>query len=411
MGFGLTGKGLRDFGDSLTQQQRQDLQKKVAARQSELLALAKQATHQLQKSDIQDLQTQIKLQVLYENYIPAGEIYHFGKNFLNGYTPQKMQAVRGYFDGVFAGNYSKSIPAETRSAIVAEADRRYTAETGKQADRDSPLWKTLRNVQASEKYPDLWNGFTEDLSQPQGRRTGTMKTMTNTNDPALGSNALNRQGQSQPLDRSRLKQESFPTGEAQQKQQPVGGGFDNSVNPELVKQQEGFPTNQKVDGVTNVFDYTTDYRKNYEQLNGPIPAGSQVHHLAPRAVFNKSALAQEWVRRGTTKLDYPENLEALPQTKDAYDKSSIKIQHSGSHGEWSAHAEDVLAKEQDRLIDRYGSLNKVPDDVMEKAKDKTMKKLREDLLDKDLGLEEGWVKPTNNGMDKLSQAQTSDHLG
>jgi hypothetical protein len=45
----------------------------------------------------------------------------------------------------------------------------------------------------------------------------------------------------------------YPSGAAQQKQQPVGGGFDSTVNPELTKPLEGFPTNQHVDGVTNVF--------------------------------------------------------------------------------------------------------------------------------------------------------------
>ncbi len=321
-----------------------------------------------------------------------------------------MQAVRGYFDGVFAGTYPKAIPVDKRGAIESSADAKYTAETGQKADRESPLWKTLRNIEASEKYPDLWDGFRNDLSA--AGQTGVLKTMTNPNDSSLGSNALNRPGQSQPLDKSRLTQpETFPSGAGQQPQQPVGGGFNNAVNPELTKQQEGFPTNQKVDGVTNVFDYTTDYRENYRQFYGSIPAGSQIHHLAPRAVFNASPLAQEWVRRGVTKLDYPENLEALPQTKDAYDKSGIKIQHSGSHSEWSDHATGVLAEEQKQLIKRYGSLDKVPDNVMEQSKNKIMKKLREDLLDKDLGLEEGWVKPGKNGMDRLSQVQIPDQVG
>jgi hypothetical protein len=128
-------------------------------------------------------------------------------------------------------------------------------------------------------------------------------------------------------------------------------------------------------------------------------------------VFNDSPLAQEWVRRGITKLDYPENLEALPQTKDAYDNSGIKIQHSGSHPEWSAHAEDVLDQAKTRLEEQYGSLDKVPDDVMEQTKNSVMQELREDLLDKNLGLKKGWVQPKPSGMDKLSQTQTSDQIG
>jgi hypothetical protein len=155
----------------------------------------------------------------------------------------------------------------------------------------------------------------------------------------------------------------------------------------------------------------TDYRKNFKEAYGSIPEGSQIHHLNPRAVYNESPLSQEWTRRGITGLNDPENLEALPQTKDAYDKSDIKIQHSGSHKNWNKHVSGVLEREQTRLEGQYGSLDKVPDDVMKQTKDKVMQNLREDLFDKDLGIEKGWIQNTDNGMDKLSQAQPSDQIG
>jgi signal recognition particle GTPase len=142
-----------------------------------------------------------------------------------------------------------------------------------------------------------------------------------------------------------------------------------------------------------------------------IPAGHQIHHITPRAIFNDSDLAQEWVRRGLTKLDYPENLQALPQSKDAYENSSIKIQHSGSHPKWSDYVERSLERAQNNLKEQYGSLDKVPDDVMEQTKDDVLQQLREDLLDKDLGLEKGWVKPAKQEMDKLSKAQEPDQIG
>jgi A nuclease family of the HNH/ENDO VII superfamily with conserved AHH len=406
-GYSLSGSDLEAFSQGLTPQQRQAVQAQATARNAKLTDRAKEAGVPLSKDEIQQQQQQIEQRVLYEQYTPAREIYHFAGQFLNGYTPQKMQAVRGYFDGVFAGTYPKAIPAEKRGAIESSADAKYTAETGQKADRESPLWKTLRNIEASEKYPDLWDGFRNDLSASE--QTGVLKTMTNPNDPSLGSNALNRPSQGSTL--SVPIHTGHPAGEGQQRQQPVGGGFDNTVNPELVKPLKGFPTNQHVDGVANVFEYTTDYRKNYEQVHGPIPAGTQIHHIAPRAVFDASPLAQEWVRRGLTKLDYPENLEALPQTKDAYDTSSIKIQHSGSHDAWSRHATDILEQAQKKLAGQYGSLDKVPDDVMKQTKDDVMQQLREDLLDKDLGLKKGWVQPKPSGMDKLSQTQISDQIG
>jgi hypothetical protein len=189
--------------------------------------------------------------VLYERYVPVREIYHFSQQFLNGFTPQRMQAVRGYFDQVFEGSYAKSIPEQQRALLVQIADTKYTQETGRQANREDPLWKTYRNVEASRKYPDLWHQFRDDISVLEGM--SIHPTMTNSNDPDLGSQTLGRQGQDAALNRDLTKPEIFPTGTGLQKQQPVGGGFDNSVNPELVKPQEGFPTNQHVDGVTTVF--------------------------------------------------------------------------------------------------------------------------------------------------------------
>jgi hypothetical protein len=48
---------------------------------------------------------------------------------------------------------------------------------------------------------------------------------------------------------------------------------------------------------------------------------------------------------------------------------------------------------------------------MEQTKNKIMKRLRSDLLDKDLGLERGWVEPKPSEMDKLSQSQSFDQIG
>jgi hypothetical protein len=48
---------------------------------------------------------------------------------------------------------------------------------------------------------------------------------------------------------------------------------------------------------------------------------------------------------------------------------------------------------------------------MEQSKDKVMKKLREELLDKGLGIQKGWVVPQPTGMDKLSQVQPTAQIG
>lgn len=177
---------------------------------------------------------------------------------------------------------------------------RYTKKTEKKPSRDDILWKTYRNVEASERFPDLWSQFRTDLYNAEN---GVMPMVVGSKDPNLGSNALNRPDRTPPL-------------------------------------------------------------------------------------------------------KIPDHTGHKPEQVDTGSKG-----YSGSHGKWSAHAKDVLDQAKTRLEKQYGSLDKVPDDVMEKTKQDVMQQLREDLLDKDLGLEEGWVKPTKNGMDKLSQVQSTDQIG
>ncbi len=192
----LQQKPMEDFEAQLTPPQKEALTKAVTARYQDLATLAQQADNPLQKYEVADLHQQIRQQVLYERFVPVREIYHFGNEFLNGYMPQKMQAVRGYFDQVFEGSYAKSIPADKRAEILKSADAKYTQETGKKPNRESSLWKTYRNAETSEKYPDLWNQFRDDLSNADD---GVMPTVVGSKDPNLGSNALNRSDRTQPL--------------------------------------------------------------------------------------------------------------------------------------------------------------------------------------------------------------------
>jgi hypothetical protein len=194
--------------------------------------------------EVAELQQKLRQQVLYDRFVPVREIYHFGNQFLNGYTPQKMQAVRGYFDQVFEGGYSKSIPADKRAAILRSADARYTEETGKKPNREDALWKTLRNVEASQRYPDLWTQFRDDLSKAPSQPMGIM---TGESLPPLGGF-----GEGASIAPELLRPETFPSGGATLP--PLGGfGEGPGIAPELLR-PETFPTNQKVDGVTNVFE-------------------------------------------------------------------------------------------------------------------------------------------------------------
>jgi hypothetical protein len=334
--------------------------------------------------------------VLYERDVPAREIYHFGDKFLNGYTPQKMQTVRGYFDRVFEGNYAKGIPEGKKAAIVSETDERYTEETGQPPNREALLWKTLRNIETSERFPDLWNQFRDDLnaggisktviSEPRDPRDNVLSNPTDAG-PSVPEHTGHGRPEAVDTESKGFDLDAAPRG-------PSDTGHRDGETP----------------AVTSVFEYST-HKKNYEKAYGPVPTDHQVHHLAPQAVFRDSDLAREWARRKTMGVHDAENLIALPQNEEAYGDSDVKIQHSGSHPKWSRYARGVLREKQNELIQRYGSLDKVPNDVMKKTQDSIMNKLREDLLDKDLGLEKGWIIPKESGMDKLSKSKLPDQVG
>ena len=70
----------------------------------------------------------------------------------------------------------------------------------------------------------------------------------------------------------------------------MGGEFDNSVNPELVKPQGGFPTNQHVDGVTHVFTAKPGEIPGvdipFRKVNPKYPANQEVLRES-RALQNK----------------------------------------------------------------------------------------------------------------------------
>jgi hypothetical protein len=298
-GFILNEEHVASFEQQLTPSQKGALTKEVNERYKELTGLAQQADNPLMPYEVAELQQKLRQQVLYERFVPVREIYHFGNQFLNGYTPQKMQAVRGYFDQVFEGGYSKSIPADKRAAILKSADARYTEETGKKPNREDALWKTLRNVEASEKYPDLWTQFRDDLSKAPSQ---PMEIMTG---------------------------ESLP---------PLGGfGEGASIAPELLR-PETFPTNQKVDGVTNVFESSQAKLRYKLGPNDTDLRGSDI--TFPKALdeaFQRTGIPRDQFK--VTKWGRDIYGKSLPVEYEGPGAAEISIDYAhdaplGKNGEW-----------------------------------------------------------------------------
>jgi hypothetical protein len=213
---------VKSFENQLTPQQKGALNKEVKARYGDLTSLAQQADSPLMPYEVTDIQQKLRQQVLYERFVPVREIYHFGGQFLNGYTPQKMKMVRGYFDQVFEGKYSKSISADKKAVIIQSADAKYTEETGKKPNREDILWKTYRNVEATEKFPDLWDQFRDDLSKAPSQQMGIVKGQPL---PPLGGF-----GEGSSIAPELLKPETFPSGGATL---PPLRGFGEGPQPKI----------------------------------------------------------------------------------------------------------------------------------------------------------------------------------
>jgi A nuclease family of the HNH/ENDO VII superfamily with conserved AHH len=149
--------------------------------------------------------------------------------------------------------------------------------------------------------------------------------------------------------------------------------------------------------------------KNYEDAYGKLPSGWQRHHLIPDKVVQESPLAQEARQRAGYDLDRASNLIGVPGTVKAYEQSDIKLLHSGQHKEWNDYATELLDKSQKALERKYDSLDKVPADVLEKAMERVESKLRGDIQNIELGIDEGWIKPDypkgNVKTNKLSEVE------
>ena len=143
----------------------------------------------------------------------------------------------------------------------------------------------------------------------------------------------------------------------------------------------------------------------------PVPPNSQTHHLVPDRSAQNSDLAMEALQRGQWDINGIDNLINLPSNQDAYDNSTIKIRHSGSHPVWNDHARDVLERTQTNLESQYGSLDKVLNSVLEKTMDNVEKTLRNDLNDINKGKERGWIKKDKYGMQKLSSNESAISFG
>jgi hypothetical protein len=143
-------------------------------------------------------------------------------------------------------------------------------------------------------------------------------------------------------------------------------------------------------------------RSNHEETGAKLNEGDQVHHHNTDKNVREHELNQTAREKIGYDLDRASNLEAFPSQDKVYPEGS-KILHRGAHPEWDNHAKEVLDSAQRKVKKKYGSLDKVPDNVLESTMKDVENKLKKDLQNVPKGVDGGWLKPTPNGNFKISE--------
>jgi hypothetical protein len=113
-----------------------------------------------------------------------------------------------------------------------------------------------------------------------------------------------------------------------------------------------------------------------------LPKGFQAHHLIPDEVARTHPLALAARSRGAPPwdIDNADNGIALPGSPDKVGATGLPV-HRGSHRGYTKYAQDSLKEAQEALEQKYGTLDKVPPDVLVETMKDLEKQLRKDIGD------------------------------
>ena len=118
-----------------------------------------------------------------------------------------------------------------------------------------------------------------------------------------------------------------------------------------------------------------------EKVGIPLPPGFQAHHLIPDEVARTHPLAQAARARGAPPwdVDGADNGIALPGSPEKVGATGLPV-HRGSHRGYTKYASEALSAQRDALVERYGSLDKVPPEVLAQAMKRVEGQLRDDVV-------------------------------
>lgn len=111
---------------------------------------------------------------------------------------------------------------------------------------------------------------------------------------------------------------------------------------------------------------------NLKAVYGDMPLNHQRHHLVSVNVVDNSAIHQEAISRSLYSVDRASNGRYLAETaadfsNDASGLSSSFPTHFGSHPKYDAELNKVINEYTNALKNKYGSIDKVPEDVLKQA--------------------------------------------
>ena len=134
--------------------------------------------------------------------------------------------------------------------------------------------------------------------------------------------------------------------------------------------------------------YSTKLGKNMEKDGIERPEDCQAHHLIPDEVVRKHPILQ-YLRKqyGDLYFDKAENGIFLPSKRNTNHPTYLKSlpTHRGPHPRYTQQVILRLNKLEGKLIEKYGSLEKVPLSILEKKIKQLQNNLKK-VLEKDLSL-------------------------
>jgi hypothetical protein len=150
--------------------------------------------------------------------------------------------------------------------------------------------------------------------------------------------------------------------------------------------------------------------KNFEAMFGKRPDAHQIHHLLADNLAQTEKILIIARRKGAFQIDQGNNLIAAPETvaafksktkaiQDLQDKDGlVKLIHSGSHPQWDTYVSEQLNLLSRRLERTYGSLEKVPTDVLKDGINGVLKDVRQVMIQESKsGLRQStvdWIQPS-----------------